>query len=74
MEFKAIATVATVNNIFSNYGSNDVEISSMYNGDHVECNISNTIDKKWFEIIYEELKYNVNVLQTIIEVRDGLKA
>ncbi len=47
---------------------------SIYFGDLVECNISDTIDKKWFETISEELKSNVNVLKEIIEVRDEVKA
>ncbi len=42
MVLMAIATV-TKNNPFSVYGSNYVEMFSMYNGDLVECNISNII-------------------------------
>ncbi len=45
MAFKAIVTVAK-NNPFPVYGSNYVEMSTMYNSDHVECNICNTICKK----------------------------
>ncbi len=62
------------NNSFSVYGSNYVEISLKYNGNLDECNNSNTIYKKWFETIYEEIQTNVNVLQEITEVRDGVKA
>ncbi len=43
------------------YGSNSVEMSSIYNVNFVEYNIIlyvNTIYKKWFEITYEELRYN----------------
>ncbi len=71
--FKATATV-TKNNPFSVYGSNYAEISSMYNGDPVGCNMCNTIYMKWCETISEELKSNVNSLQDMIEVRDGVKA
>ncbi len=53
MVLKAIATVAKQNS-FSAYGSNYVEMSSQYNGELDECNISNTIYKKWFETISEE--------------------
>ncbi len=73
MVFKAIATVAK-NNPFSVYGSNYVEIPSNDNGNLDECNISNTIYKKWFETISEELQSNVTVLQDMIEVIDGGKA
>ncbi len=45
MVLKAIATVPK-NNHFSVYGSNYIEISSKYNGEFDECNISNTIYKK----------------------------
>ncbi len=48
--------------------------SSMYNGDHNEYKICNTIYDKWFETISEELRSNVNVLQDIIEVRGEVKA
>ncbi len=47
-----------------------------FNGDNdnlVECNICNTIYKKWFEIISEESGSNINVLLEVIEVRDGVK-
>ena len=73
MVLKAIATVAK-NNPFSVYGNNYVDISSMYNGDLVKFNILNTIYNKWVETISEELKSNVNVLQEMIEIRDGVKA
>ncbi len=55
MVLKAIATMSK-NNPFSVYGNHYVEISSKYNGDPYESNISNTIYKKWFETISEELQ------------------
>ncbi len=61
MILKAIANVVK-NNPFSVYGSNYIDISLKYNGDLDECNISNTIYKKWFETISEELQSNVTVL------------
>ncbi len=45
MVLKAIATVAK-NNPFSVFGCYYFEISSKYNGELDECNISNTIYKK----------------------------
>ncbi len=72
MVLKAISTVAN-NNHFSVYGSKYVEIISKYNGELDECNISNTIYKKWFETISEELQSNVTVLKDMIEVRVGGK-
>jgi len=73
MVFRAIATVAR-NNPFSVYGSNCVDISSMYNGNIAECYTHNIICKKWFETISVELRSNVNVLREMIEIRDGVKA
>ncbi len=73
MVLKAITAVAK-NNPFSVYGYNYGEISSKCNGDLDECNISNTIYKKWFETISEELQSNITVLKDMIEVRDGRKA
>ncbi len=72
MVLKDITNVAN-NNPFSVY-SNYFEISSKYNGDLDECNISNTTCTKWFEAISEELQSNVTVVQNIIDVRDGGKA
>ncbi len=70
MVLKAIATVAK-NNPFSVYGSYYVDISSKYNGELDECNISNTIYKKWFVTISDELQPNVTVFKDIFEFRDG---
>ncbi len=42
-----------------------------YNGELNECNISNTIYKKWCDTISDELQSNLTVLKNMIEVRDG---
>ncbi len=69
---KAIATLIK-NNPFSVYDNNYVEISSKYNGDPNESNISITFYKKWCETISDELQSNVTVLKDMIDVRNGGK-